>query len=425
MVALTQWYLDFTEIYGNGNEGNYSYGPFEYAVENDVAVSQFVADINAQFDQRADNGPAPRYKIQAVLLGGYDDAGLLPLDNFSIRYSIRVMDRGPSGGGVQEYKIAFRNGPHGFDTPIVDLGDSGTIPRGELTIKSRPDTRLAEIPYSSHINVILDKPPVPPDFRIVPFNGVSNRLLLLLNSSTGEYLSAPVLIKETDLDAVMNQYVAQTGIPISADQARQQIEEGTLLLTYRNDDPIDRYEIFRTTTRPTSYTDFAIDEAPYKTVSGRITIDKRATGAHLIDSIAPNTKYYYCVRGIDVHNNFSNPTHVFEAEMVDNEGQIYLILKVIYFANNEKPKEVKEGRRYIYIEPSLRNLEYNVPIDPMALPSTLPGNNVLDQVTQDDAGNNIDADCWDKTLKIRVTSKKTGKKVDLNVTFKNTGVITP
>ena len=131
------------------------------------------------------------------------------------------------------------------------------------------------------------------------------------------------------------------------------------------------------------------------------------------------------MRGIDVHNNFSNPTHVFEAEMVDNEGQIYLILKVIYFANNEKPKEVKEGRRYIYIEPSLRNLEYNVPIDPTALPSTLPGNNVLDQVTQDDAGNNIDADCWDKTLKIRVTSKKTGKKVDLNVTFKNTGVITP
>jgi hypothetical protein len=119
----------------------------------------------------------------------------------------------------------------------------------------------------------------------------------------------------------------------------------------------------------------------------------------------------------DVHNNFSNPTHVFEAELVDNEGQIYLILKTIYFEEKLESSQTKAGRRYIYIEPSLRNVAYNASIDPEQSSNQAPSNNIL--------GPEGDADCWDKTLKIRVTSKKTGRKVDLNVTFKNTGVVTP
>jgi len=425
MTTLTNWWLDFTEEYSNGNTGTHSYGPFEYAVESQITIAQFMTDINAAFNFRADNGPVPRYEVSAITLGGYDQSSIIARDNWAIRYQIEPTYRGSVGGGLAQFKISFRNGVHGFGVPVHNLWDTGIVPRGEITIKSDGDTRLATIPYSSHLNTILDKPPVPPDFQIVPFSGVSNRLLLLLNSSTGEYQASPVLLKETDLEAVVNQYVAQTDTAITLDQARTRIEEGTLKLTYKNDDPIDRYEVFRITTRPTSYADFAVQDEPYKILSGRITMDKRATGAHLHDPIEPNTKYYYCVRAIDVHNNFSNPTHVFEAEVVDNEGQIYLILKVVYFDDAPSRAETKAGRRFVYIEPSLRNLAYDTPIDPLAQPSTLPGNNVLDQVLQDESGNNIDGDCWDKTLKIRVTSKKTGKKVDLNVTFKNTGVITP
>ena len=428
MTTLTEWYLDFEEEYYNPStgatpSGAYSYGPFVYANNELISVRQLLDDINNAFLQRHLNGNVPLYNIAANVLGGYYDGEQDPKSDFAIKYEISCIDRnGPQPVGIgssrilTSFAVAFRTGPHGFYTPVYQNDEP--VPRGIITIKSNMDTRAAVIPYSRHINTILDNPPVPPDFRIVPFSGVGNRLLLLLNSSTGEFDATPVLIKDTDLEAVVNQYVAQTNEPISLVDVQEQINNRELTITYKNDDPIDRYEIFRTTTKPNSYADFAAAAAPYKVISGKITMDKRASGAHLIDDVQSNTKYYYCVRAIDVHNNFSNPTHVFEAELVDNEGQVYLILKTIYFEETIERIETKAGRRYIYIEPSLRNITFNESIDNLpADPSQESSDNML--------GPGDEERCWNQTLKIRVTSKKTGKKVDLNVTFKNSGVVTP
>ena len=443
LTTPTKWYLDFREVYGTtpfpGGDSitkDFSYGPFQYSDNETISVQDLLDDINDAFEDRHFQEDGPLYEITAQIIGGYDAAGD-PLDNFAVKYQIQCLERkgpdpsgpvllnvDPFGGGpiaplppplLNRFKVRFKTGPHGFNTPVYQ--NEGAIPRGEITIKSDMDTRAVVLPYSTHINTILDNPPVPPDFRIVPFSGVSNRLLLLLNSSTGEFDATPVIIKETDLEAVANQYVAQTNESVSLAEVQGAINNGKLTITYKNDDPIDRYEIFRTTTKPNSYADFAAATVPYRVISGRITMDKRASGAHLIDDVQSNTKYYYCVRAIDVHNNFSNPTHVFEAELVDNEGQVYLILKTIYFEETIERIETKAGRRYIYIEPSLRNVTYNTSISPDQASNQAPSSNIL--------GPDGDADCWDKTLKIRVTSKNTGKKVDLNVTFKNSGVVTP
>jgi hypothetical protein len=87
------------------------------------------------------------------------------------------------------------------------------------------------------------------------------------------------------------------------------------------------------------------------------------------------------------------------------------------------------GRRFIYIAPADQQKVFNrttfdesneVKEQPQNIKLTdLPPPNVLGYLEED--GQSV----WDKKFKIRVTSAKTGKKFDLNITVKNSGVTNP
>ena len=147
------------------------------------------------------------------------------------------------------------------------------------------------------------------------------------------------------------------------------------------------------------------------------------------DIILPNTKYYYCFRAIDIHGNISNPTPIFEFQMVDNNGQIYPVVNIHQNCGDNEEDFVKPGRRFIYIAPSTRQIilnpntdatsaTYNANLDSSIISvGRAPHNNILGAPGADQV--------WDKNFKVRLTSKKTGRKLDLNLTFKNSGVIDP
>ena len=88
------------------------------------------------------------------------------------------------------------------------------------------------------------------------------------------------------------------------------------------------------------------------------------------------------------------------------------------FTTEVENKAFKSGRRYVYIEPSLRNVIYDGTIAAGVMETDIPGSGtpILGPSTDN---------CWEKTFKVRLTSKKTGKKVDLNILCKNTGVANP
>ena len=173
----------------------------------------------------------------------------------------------------------------------------------------------------------------------------------------------------------------------------------------------DPYELFKIDFRPESYEDFA------QGTLISIDPDSGLTG-YFKDSILPNKKYYYCARSIDVHTNISNPTYIFEVELVNNDGQIFLRQNIINFKQEKKQTYTKSGRRFIYVDPVFQQTalaQANFPEDPQST-NFPPPDNILGIV---------DKKVWTKNFKLRVTSKKTGKKIDLNLTFKNSGVTNP
>lgn len=272
-----------------------------------------------------------------------------------------------------------------------------------LSYENKLSIKALVVPYSFEgLTVsVIDKPPVSPKISFYPTKGIRNKVKILLNTNFGDFYDKPVEILDSDRGYIEEEYFGQTGENLTYNQIVSQNKK----IRYKSDDMIDRYELFRISEKPESYKDFN---------NNAITIDPDIGSAgYFEDEILTNQKYYYCARSLDIHNNISNPTYIFELEMVDNNGQIYLRQNVFAFKAN-KPTYLKDGRRFIYIEPSFQQVALETEVSPPSNIDESPEDSILGV----DGVNKV----WTKTFKLRVTSKKTGKKMDLNLTFKNPGV---
>ena len=310
------------------------------------------------------------------------------------------------GNEYKYYNPSFRQFDGASRNTTTGLLESSN--RAKLKYTNEPSIKAVVVPYviGDIESIILDKPPVPPELSFYPFMGVNNKVQILLNSNTGELESRPVEILPTDGAYFAEEYRSQTGL---MGVTFQDIVEGNKKITFRSDDPVDAYQLFKLDNIPESYASFA---------SGLIEIDPLlGVGGMYKDTIEPNKKYYYCARALDLHGNLSNPSHIYQIEMVDNNGQIFFKQKVFSY---EKPTNnyVKSGRRFVYVAPALQQSLFMRP-DEVGNPgiNNLPTSNIL-------GAPDIDT-LWQKTFRVRLTSTKTGRKVDLNLTFKNSGILNP
>jgi hypothetical protein len=236
---------------------------------------------------------------------------------------------------------------------------------------------------ATYTSAIVDNPPVPPDLEIVPFVGVDNKIKLNLNTGIGSFYTMPIEFNDTEKNNNINILAAQ-------DRADS---EGKIF--YNSDEPSKFFEIFKINVKPKSYLDFKNFKLNTISTNGN-------TAATFIDTIEPNKKYYYIARSIDNHNGISNPTYVYEVEIFNENGAIYPIVNIVDFDKGENLKQSsKSFRRYIKISPSFAQTiasKENITIDKVAL------------------GTNENT-IWTKNMKIRITSKQTGRKIDLNFRF--------
>jgi hypothetical protein len=237
---------------------------------------------------------------------------------------------------------------------------------------------------SSYTNRLLDYPPIEPEMEIIPFIGIPDRIKLNFNTGIG-YKTIPSVDFSPEED-------------IKKDILRdaQNKNPHNPLLTFQSDEPAKFIDVFKTTEKPTSYGDFF----------GNLlqVLDTNGTGcASFIDNIEPNKKYYYIARCVDFHDNVSNPTPVYEVEIQQDGGLVVPIIKVVEFSKKESLKqESKQFKRYIKIQPAIRH--------------RMPNEEKTD-INNIELGTDKETP-WNKNFKLRLTSKSTGKKIDINFTFK-------
>jgi hypothetical protein len=224
---------------------------------------------------------------------------------------------------------------------------------------------------------VVDSPPIAPIVRFVTYLNVSTKLSLFFNTSIASIRETPIKILTSDQQQINNL------------ELLEKIKDGKI--KYESDDALNKVQIFRTTTRPHSYSDFS------NSLLAEVTFNNFSSTSYLMDT-QENTKYYMTFRGIDVHGLVSNPTEVFELEMINNNGAIYSVINTINFDNKIDYNLSKNFRKYLNIKPSFDYSQINL----------LENNEVK-------FGN--DDSLWKQKFKIRVTSKKSGKAFDVNLTY--------
>tara|TARA_R100000008_G_scaffold33750_1_gene19087 strand:+ start:11469 stop:14468 length:3000 start_codon:yes stop_codon:yes gene_type:complete len=344
-----------------------------------------------------------------------------------------VSDPPPDGAPVPDCDEDSSNTPVDCSTSAAGIEEEFGMPVPELiepagniymqasfNILTQSSLRLIEVPYFNVLDtkptIVLDRPPVPPDVNIVPFSGIHNKIFIMLNASVGDYTLDPISLALEDGEQFSKIRDSQG---LGSDDP----------INFQTDDANVSYQIFRTATAPLSYDDFQIEEP--------INIEKTS----YIDTISPNQKYYYTFRAIDENGHMSNPTGVFEVELVTLEdgsdvskAAILPLIKEYTFPEAIDSYATRDFRKYLLIKPALGQdeLDYNnsniISADEQKNPNLISPNFGVKQkkIFSSESGEyNPSEGTWTEPsgsvprYKLRVTSKKTGRKIDINFKFTN------
>jgi len=288
----------------------------------------------------------------------------------------------------------------------------------EMDIQIEPSVQIIEMPYAVYkpswspaddsfgVGTILDNPSVSPDVNVIPYRGVNDRLLFNLASGIGSRRSLVSALNTND-ELYLNKLRAMNVDPDDAS------------IIFENDDPSVAFEVYRLDKKPRSYEDFRNRQLVSLDTSRAETGFRKAAAASFVDSIEPNRKYYYIFTSRDFHGHMSQPTQVYEVELVDNDGAVYPVIRIVPFPTASDFKtDQKKMRRFLQVNPQLMQTIFNEQETGIARtgdsedsPTTAPYGDSVSLGFQDDR-------IWGRTFKIRLTSKQTGKKIDFNINVK-------
>jgi hypothetical protein len=259
-----------------------------------------------------------------------------------------------------------------------------TLPDRLLKATVRNYPKIVKIPYYEDSGAILDSPPMFPDTEFVSYKGKQNKINILLRSGQGSMEQNPISFDDSE----------QEYYELYRESRKLNDFEK---IDYRSDEfgniPT-RFEIRRLAEAPKSYANFK--DALVSFVDTPYGEDSFASSSSFLDNIEPNRKYYYIFRSIDRRGIFSNPTQIFQVEIVENSGAVYPLIEAYDIKQKDKIT-TKTLKRLFNIVPRLKQV--------------LP--DASDSLTMGTEKVSV----FGKTFKLRMTSKTTGKVVDFNVEF--------
>tara|TARA_R100000093_G_scaffold57443_1_gene29941 strand:- start:289 stop:1932 length:1644 start_codon:yes stop_codon:yes gene_type:complete len=271
----------------------------------------------------------------------------------------------------------------------------------DFNLYYEPGLKMVEVPLFSRTLSILDHPAG--DLDVTPFQKIDNSQTLgffVKVESFEPSATFPPVITDTDIEYKAN-YLSSNDLGETSSLIAPSVSNQAAL------------QIFRMDKKPQSLTEFK--DHLYKTVSLKIKDTQEYLSTYVFyDKVSANQKYYYLMRFINEHGHPGHPSPTIEAEIVNDGGYKYSLFDNLFVEDLEEPGLTAPSttfKKLMHILPTTsqlmlqhRDVDFNQPANE-ALEDEL-----VDVGITDDS-------IFDQQFKIRLTSKKTGKKIDLNLTF--------
>ena len=331
-----------------------------YVMEPGISKSEIVEPLRF-IDSQVHYGRAYKYRIYAITM------------TFASFYKYTIQNEAifPDVGQAEV----------DVTTQIIDYGN-GLLPY---------NTRLSEIPFFEKIVSIADLPPLPPEVTFLPDKKNPSILKIALNHNVGSRKEDPIIMKPDDNVIVTKMLNSQ-----------QDTAQGLL---YYSDTIPEQYEIFMTRIPPRDYSSFG----PFMTLetNSRLTVFAQDINVNF------NEDMYFTFRSIEAAG-ISNPTPVYKFRMVSSPNGNYMVLEEFDMKELIDPQANLTFEKNLKICPSTiqKSIRYGEGIDISSRDFSLSAPS-LDSIYIGPEQDSI----WGKNYKFRITSKKTGRKIDLNATF--------
>ena len=272
-----------------------------------------------------------------------------------------------------------------------------------FVVTAQPSFKVIEIPIERKTFKISDNPPNAVNAVPGYARDNSNKITFELQYQVFNPTTYPVSISSEDnLDRVS--YVRGKDVTILNKVQAASVSRLSDVQVYR----IDKL--------PKYFSDF--DGSLHDLVDFRIKdSNSHYTTCVYDDIIKSNTKYYYLFRAVNENVVSGYIDNILQVELVNDGGYKYPIFKTLYDTDIEEMREEnslgkasKEVKNLIELIPSYSHTN----LDDSSVDYENPIATEYDNIKIGQTGSDS---IWGKTFKLRLTSKKTGKKIDLNITY--------
>ena len=310
--------------------------------------------------------------------------------------------------GVTEYCVSFKNAEDELVEPLVGstaaLGDQfiiiSEVPYiADVNFTYEPHLMLYQVPIASKTMTILDNPANSLD--VVSFQTLddSQRLGFFINYESFDAIPMPIPILEEQKTYTEDYRRSNDLLPTDIVDKESVSPQGSI-------------EVYKSATKPKSYDDFS--DKFIELISLKQTQKYYLSNSIFYDKVSTNQTYYYLFRFLNAHGEPGHISPIIEATLVDDGGYKYSIFNELLERDLEVDPLTRPSvsfKKLLHVVPNLQHLT----LDSSDVDFGDTAYSQLDHLSVGDPS--LTDDLWGKTFKLRLTSKKTGKKIDLNLTY--------